>query len=244
MTSLLDACYFGGGHADQWPRLARALAWSARQHLPGWTVQVRQLPMPPALDYPNHTDSHIANTHKLAAWARLVAEAPDGARVALLDADMLILRSLDPVWDLAFDVAYTVRRAAKLPLNAGVMFVRVSPDTRAFLRAWATENERLLWHPTEHRIWRKKYGGINQASLGLLLERGDHGLQFATLPCLEWNCEDTTWSAFDPAVTRILHIKSALRRTVFGLAPSVRALAPLVALWTQAERAAHEEAHT
>lgn len=235
---ILDACYFGGGHADQWPRLARTLAWSARQHLPAWEVRVRQLPVPQALNYPNHTDSHVANTHKLADWARVIGHAPDGARVALLDADMLILRPLDAVWDAVFDVAYTVRRDAKLPLNAGVVFVRVSPATRTFFADWDTENQRLLWNPTEHRIWRRKYGGINQAALGVLLERATHGLRLHELPCVEWNCEDTTWSIFDPAVTRVLHIKSALRRTVFGLSPATQALQPLARCWLQVERAA------
>jgi hypothetical protein len=241
-TPLLVSCYFGQGYQGQWPRLARVLAHTASQQCSGWRTEIRALA--PPLRAPAVDESAVANTQKLEHWCACLQHEPDGARVLLIDADTLILRPLDEVWDQPFDLAVTARPStARLPLNAGVIFVRVSPTSRAFLETWCATNRRLLADPIERRVWRLRYGGMNQAALGCVLESGSAGVELLRLPCQEWNCEDTTWGAFD-ATTRILHIKSALRRAVFGLGGigvaggSLRALVPLVRLWRAAEEAA------
>jgi alpha-N-acetylglucosamine transferase len=177
-----------------------------------------------------------SNSLKLEHWNALVQQAPDGDRILLIDADMLVVRPLDPVWDRPFDVAYTVRPSgAKFPLNGGVVAVRVGAASRAFMQAWAAENRRMLNDQAHHNRWRQRFGGINQAALGALLAAGVRG-QFATLPCLEWNCEDSCWGKFDPAVTRLVHIKSELRLACRSRADQRGRWQPIVDRWRAADR--------
>lgn len=238
----LVCCYFGEGYQGQWPRLAHVLAYTADQQCAGWDVRIRTLE---AEARPSATgvESHVHNTQKLEHWCREVEAAPDGTRMLLIDADTIILRPLDAVWDLAFDVAYTVRPAlCRLPFNAGVVFLRVSPAVRAFMAAWRDANARMLGDRRLHHAWRATFGGINQASLGhTLASPVAADVDLVQLPCAEWNCEDASWMSFDPAVTRIVHIKSTLRRAIFKMARTPTWCAPLTKLWHGLERAAGQQ---
>lgn len=239
----LEACYFlpeRPSDAAIWTRLAAVLEASARVHCAGWDVQVRQLPPPPRPPWNGTCSSgFIGNTLKLEYWSTLVAEANEGDWLLLLDADTLILQPLDAIWDQPFDVAYTVRPpSCKYPLNAGVVFVRVSPGTVAFFRDWCAQNRIVLQNTFAVQPWRRQFGGLNQAALGKLLgERGAAGLTLLEVPCVEWNCEDSTWAAFDPALTRILHVKSALRAAVLHDAAVPRGAARVAELWREADLA-------
>ncbi len=230
---VLYACHFGGGLHKQWPRLARVLAATAAQHCPDWTVRVEALPAPkPML---RASPGHIANTHKLDRWCEILMTASDDTRVLLIDADTVVLQPLDSIWDLPFDLAYTARpEGTRFPLNAGVIAVRVNARSRAFVTAWRDENRRMLADPARHLPWRKRFGGINQSALGAVI--GEVALHLVALPCVEWNCEDSTWKDFDPAVTRILHVKSQLRLAIFHGVSGAARWRPLVALWRARER--------
>jgi len=211
------------------------LEHTARRHCPGWAIRVEELPAAPVAKR-HQRESFVENTHKLAAWQRAVDEAPDGTGVALLDVDTFITRPLDPVWELDFDVAYTVRPdTVTIPFNAGVIFLRATAAARDFMRAWSEENQRLLENPDASPGWRRKYAGVNQGALGHLLARR-HAAKVVGLPCLEWNCEDASWKAFDPAVTRIVHVKSHLRNCLFHGTMATPPLKPLMRRWFQLER--------
>jgi len=242
---ILAAAYFGTGQAgDQYGRLARVLEYTAGVHCPGWTIRVERLKAPPAFTSALGVNSHVTNSQKLEWWRSVVVDAEDGDRVLLIDADMMITRPLEDVWARPFDLAYTIREEGRLPLNGGVVFVRVSPASRRFVDRWFAMNQRFLANANDHRAWRTKYAGINQASFGYMLERErDPALNLARLTCHEWNAENTTWARFDPNVTRIVHLKSGLRRALFG-APEKREHKRLVAIWRalEAEAIAANEA--
>lgn len=236
----LEACFFGDS-AGQWQRLARVLEFSARKHCPGWDVNVRRIEPTPRQS-PLGIPSHVHNTQKMDAWRDVIAASANGDRVLLIDADTMVLRSLDGLWERDFDIAYTVKLAERFPFNSGVVFVRVTPASRAFVDAWQAENARLLEDPTEHQRWRARFGGVNQAALGAMLTNGivDRlGLRVLKVPCLEWNCEDSSWARYDPRVTRIVHIKASLRRATFsrGLATNQK-VRQLVNIWAALEREA------
>lgn len=227
----------------RYQRMARVLQHTARVHCPGWDVRI-DTRLPAAMASALAIRSHVFNTQKMERWHRAVLEAPIGARLLLIDVDTFILRPLEDIWDRPFDLAYTTKDHV-FPFNTGVVFVRVSDRVRAFVQAWRDTNVRLLSDAEEHRPWRERFGGINQAALGHTLESPiARTIDLCELPCLEWNCEDSAWAAFDPAITRIVHVKSALRRAVFGLAgPMVareRKLQPLVHRWHALERQAFE----
>jgi hypothetical protein len=242
----LEACYFGPDPDGRWRRLAQTLAHSAAVHCPGWAVHLVKI-TPTAEKVAFGTPNHLRNTQKLTYWFERIRLAQDGDEVLLIDVDTLILRPLDDVWRLDFDLAYTVKEAAP-PFNAGVLFLRVSDRTRAFVAAWLTENLRLLRNPKGPKAWRQIYGGVNQAALGHLLASELEGLTIRTLPCREWNCEDSAWATFDPRVTRILHVKSGLRQAMFppriGGRPISPAWGAAVAAWHAAEQAALREARS
>jgi hypothetical protein len=242
MRPRLEACYFGSGkQGDIYARMAHVLDYTARLHCQGWDVNVQRLEPPDYVSAMGNA-SHVWNTQKLEFWWRRTLEAPDGAQVLLIDGDMMIRKPLDDVWSRDFEMAYTFRDGGtRLPLNGGVVFVRVSEATRAFMTLWWETNLRFLRRPLEHRNWRLKYAGINQASFGCLLEHGTGLARVEKLPCSEWNlCE---WERHDPERARIVHIKSGLRRALFNVFPAPAGgtnVRRLMALWLQTEKEMRE----
>lgn len=232
---ILYSCHFGGG---QFTSLAKVLELTAARHCPLWD---RRIEMIGSHSVRAAAEAFADNTHKLDRWNEFVQLQADGSRVLLLDADTFITNRIDDVWERPFDIAYTVRDASyRLPLNGGVVFLRVNDRTKALMAAWAGANRQMLTDKPLHRTWYRKFGGMNQASLGYVLSRvdGAPNLAISQLPCREWNCEDSCWDAFDSSRTRIVHVKSALRRAVFNIAaprPNVR---PLTKLWRALEREA------
>lgn len=233
----LEACYFdedGSIRGGRWARMAAVLERTAAEHCAGWTRKIDRLG--PARLGVAGVPGHKANTHKLRHWVRIISAAPDHDQILLIDADTMILRPLEDVWRWEFDLAFT-EKTHVFPFNLGVLFVRVNAKTRQFFGQWLEENERLF-HAGEDgaRKWRRQYGGINQSAFGRLRERGAlEGLTVLPLACAEWNCEESAWETAGHDA-RILHIKGALRRAIFGeqLAPAW--LSPLVQRWRAADR--------
>ena len=155
----------------------------------------------------------------------------------LIDADTFVTNPLDPIWAYEFDLAYASKPRERFRLNGGVIFLRISPVVKRFVSAWLEENHRLLLSPQDFAPWRKTHGGINQAALGSVLHREAGGLRVRQLSCREWNCEDSAWSTFDPAITRIVHVKSDLRNAAVFKRAYPDELHPLVAAWRTAEKA-------
>lgn len=240
MTPLLLSCWFKAKReADgQYDRLARVLAYTAGQHCPDWDIRVE--PIEPDIMAPcTGNPSHAWNAAKLAWWNAQVQGCPDGTPVVLMDADMMILRPLAPVWDLTFDVAYTTRDAktSRLPLNGGFVALRASASVKAALARWQSVDDAMCREGTRHAEFHRKYAGMNQASFGFQLEQGGFsGLELEKLPCQEWNCCE--WLNFAPN-TRVVHVKSRLRRTVFNShAAHYPNLIPIAHRWHALERAA------
>lgn len=237
---ILFACHFRAKleKDGQYDRLARVLAHTAAVHCPGWDVRIERIS--PDLPAPcTGNPSHAWNTSKLDWWNAVVQSCEDGDRVVLMDADMVIVRPLDPVWDRPFDLAYTVRRKSEssLPFNGGFVALRVSERTKAVMQRWQMVNDLMCREGTDHAAYHRKYAGMNQSSFGCLLETGAFdGIQVAELSCQEWNCCE--WGGFKDN-TRVLHIKSRLRRAVFQCAPPTHPqygdLRPLVDLWYRLE---------
>lgn len=231
MKPRIEAVWFGDG---KYERMAQVFAATARRHCPGWDLNLRKVD---ALDLHAHrsaSQGHVSNTQKLEDWNAIVQAAPDGARILLIDADTFFTNPIDDIWEQDFDLAYTVKRS-QFPFNLGVIFVRVSDHTRTFFTAWTEQNRRMLLHKVIHRQYRSRFGGINQASFGRVLEtQAALAVNLLGIPCSEWNCEDSAWSMFDPADTRIVHVKSALRRAIFDSSKEDMAkpgVARLVEMW-------------
>jgi hypothetical protein len=214
----LIASYFG---TDQYERMARVLRYSAERHCPDWDIRVEAI-VPPKMRSALHNQGHVENTQKMEHWASAVASAHDSDRLLLMDADTMVLRPLDALWELEFDLAYTTRTGVRLPFNSGVVAVRVSEPLRQFVTAWRDEQVRMLTDASYHRHFRDRFGGINQAALGAMFTRHTQHIRILALPCLEWNC------------------KSELRRSIFSNVAVSRALRPLVDAWRSIETASQD----
>jgi hypothetical protein len=229
--TVLASVWFGG---SEFGRMARVLETSARSWCPSWDVRVRQVTRP-EFSGPRSSQAQIDNGWKLTLWTQIVNAEPDGSQVLIVDADTFVVGNLDELWETEFDFAYTGREQSRFPLNAGVIAVRVNDASRAFMSAWSARDKSFFNNDAARMPWRERYGGYNQASLGSLLEGGyPAGVRVGRVPCSKWNCEDSSWAGFG-STTRIVHVKGALRTSIFGTGWK-RDLAPLVRLWRDWER--------
>jgi len=235
---LVSVWFTGTGGGTEFQRMAAVLEHTARRHNPGWDVRVQAVP-PTTVRAATGSESHAANWHKLRLWRDAVLAAPEGAPVLLVDADTFVTGPLDPLWEIPFDVAFTARKAARFPLNGGVVAVRATVAGKRFMQRWAEVDDQFLHDTPAAAPWRRVYGGYNQASLGCMLASPE-GARVVGVPCLVWNCEDTCWDQFDPAVTRVVHVKSALRMRIFGhpniCMKATKGVQGLAGLWAQEER--------
>lgn len=221
-------CRWWGGR--DWDRSAAVLSGSLSRHCPEWGQSFAEL---------RHaaTGKLLGNSLKLASWADALDHLPNGLRVVLMDADLLVRAPLDPLWEMDFDLAITKRpESARYPFNCGVVALRLSNVTRAAIRLWQQIDAGLFRNRAVLSRLRAKYGGMNQSALGWLLENGKLDvLNLRWIPCAEWNCEDSSWS--DSEGARIVHFKDNLGRCALGhrtnLTPNVQELADE---WRQAEK--------
>lgn len=202
------------GRGDRWRRMARVLDHSARAAMPDWSVSVR-MHTPPALS--GQSASFVSNTHKLDEWERVIAEAPDGAEIVLIDTDTMILGPLDAAFDGDDDVRFTRKyNTARFVLNGGVVVVRVNERSRAFMRAWRERNAEFFGDELARAKWIATYGGLNQSALGSLLEE-KHDAKVGFLDCAEWNaCYEPLWQRAASIGAKVVHFKSHLRQALFS----------------------------
>lgn len=233
--TIAHVAYFDGGDG-RWERMASAVLSSLAEHCPDWDVRLSVLE-------PREAEasraSFLHNTIKLAEWVRQVEALEDGEQLLLLDADTLVRRNLDDAFAEDFDIALTrkMKRTQSCPINAGVVFVRGSEASRAFFREWQAVNDRFYVDPAEHSPWEVRFGGINQAALGYLIEN-ERLPATRWLDCAEWNaCYEPLWrAAYD--VSRIIHYKSHLRKALFSKNRLVRKrYKRLLAAWTEHDHA-------
>jgi len=240
----LFAVYFPGDGPNSafYERMAKVLDYTAHRHCSNWQIDVRLID--PGKYSNQHQHSHISNTHKLDHWNRFVLGCADGDRVLLMDSDMMILRGLDEIWSQDFDIAYTSKNA-KLPFNGGVLFLRVSAKTKLFMQAYWDKNMELLNDRNLHAKHRAKCGGMNQAAFGALIPEVVTPKSSAietpwgklvAIPCRDWNCAQGDWAKYTPESTRIVHVKSGLRKAIFGRGPIEPHLTPLIDIWRSLER--------
>jgi hypothetical protein len=217
------------GRSD-YTRLSRALERSVAANSPRTPIDITRVTPDDTLaaQRPDPADAGlVANARKVVAWNEIVQAAPDGEALLLLDCDTLVLGDLEI--EPAAAITYTARPSwARLPFNAGVILVRGGSPARHFFADWTAENLRLLSDRSGHRPLRQKFGGLNQAALGVLRARG--GYDLATLPCVIWNCEHTCWPQFG-AETKILHLMGRMRAAALGTREPEDDIRPMVELW-------------
>ena len=150
-------------------------------------------------------------------------EQPDGL-YAICDIDIMFLSSIEPIKDLDFDIAVTVR---DMPAryNSGVWFVRLE-KARPFLKSWRDELEREINNFDKEKLWILEWAGINQSSLATTIDQNS-SINLVELPCLEWNATQSEWDRVTPQ-TKAVHLKGELRRMILGQQEPEENLFPLI----------------
>lgn len=190
-------------------RLARVLEYTAHRFCPGAGFELVRIPAPKQFI---NKRCFASNTVKLAEWLRVMNDTDDD--VVFMDCDTAILRDISPAFAGDFDIGYTVRTRG-IPFNCGVVFVRNTPAAKQFVAVWRDINDKMYHNTKLHNPYRHKYAGMNQAAFGYVLEHGGAGAALRKFPCHEWNACKEDWPAVD-GTTRVLHVKSDLRRMIIG----------------------------
>ncbi len=156
----------------------------------------------------------------LQMWVQQLADAPDGAKIALMDADMLVLKRIDHFFDWPFDIMFTYKTNTnenpQWPVNCGVMLVRNSEQVRAFFDEWY---RRQLEESAGMNAQLQSWGGKQQVAFGEMLGTRNktayalglmsHGCKLVGTPCTALNDVRRFTTISDR--THILHYKGKWR---------------------------------
>jgi hypothetical protein len=213
---------------DMYASLLKAFKNSVQLFMPGVNFVEKRLASPGKKIKKKH--SLLSNTLKLREWKKWMDETDEPT--VFMDCDMMLLQPISSAFDEDFDVGYTIRTSAQIPVNGGVVFAKPTEGARQFFTAWLDINEQMYKNPGFHIPYRNKYAGMNQAAFGYLLEHPLPNTTLATFSCAEWNSCSEDWRYVD-SHTRVVHVKSVLRKMCFDQRqkPRVPCYKILVDIW-------------
>lgn len=206
--------------SDTYSRLLKALinSWRKNSKIP-LEIHTIQPPKQQTRFY-----GFDANHAKLRKWVECIQ-----GDTILIDADMLCLKDISHGFDLINHIGITDREGP-IPYNGGVVFVKDTEEAKDFMQKWLEIDARMMSDAKFHRPYHKKYAGMNQSSLGWLMENGY--AQYATVLPSSFNCVEP-WSDWKDAM--LLHVKGVLRRNVFRNYPK-KELEPICEKWREYAR--------
>jgi hypothetical protein len=217
--------YFDYDGDKKYSIMAKVLEESVKKNCPSADFELIKLQQPRYRTKRCFT----SNTVKLAEWLRVMSETNDN--VIFMDCDMLVLNDLHNAFNSDFDIGYTKRNHSRIPYNGGVVFVKNTEKAHNFIALWKEINDKMYKDYSFHRKWRDKYAGMNQAAFGYIMEKCKFDAKLKVFECSEWNVCREDWGNVKEEITKIVHIKSGLRRTVFGARHPDSRLQKVVKLW-------------
>jgi hypothetical protein len=219
---LAHTVYFSHPKNKQFFYMLEVLKLSFQENMPESRLEVHLID-PPRQGGKSWTIT--ANNHKLPLWTKIVHEATEP--IALIDCDMMLIGDISDAFDKDYDIAYTVR-PGPLPFNAGAIYVKPTQLAKDFFDLWLSVNNQMYRDVHFHGTYRRKYGGLNQAALGFLLEQREYSAQVRTLPGHVFNACHGQWGR--PG-NKLIHIKDKLRRSMFGEQPVQANMKKIVRTW-------------
>lgn len=202
---LISRYFTPEGGDDRWERMANVLRQSCDDH--GVAHDIRSMATP----HRTRGAAVCANHAKLKEWREEVLRATEP--VILADVDTFIQRNPEKAFDEVEHIGITFRDQRfnlPIPLNAGIVFVQPTREARQFICDWCKMDKRMFEDNKLLMQWRREYQGINQSSLGCLLETGD--FKPTALNCSTWNLVEP-WEEVDGA--HIVHVKGNAMRHIF-----------------------------
>lgn len=111
---------------------------------------------------------------KLDYWLYWMTSAPNGRVVVFIDADVFVRADISGDLPSDFDVMFT-RKEERIPINTGVLALRVSDSSKAFMQLWRDETFKVFSDPDLLAHGVKVGGGISQFTLLRLMGVPDGG---------------------------------------------------------------------
>jgi len=181
------------------------------------------------MDMPENVDHKRDAAFAFIAAAEYALKHQSGL-LAVADTDLMFLKSIESVRRFKFDIAITTRKS-NLKYNTGLWFMRPTARAKEFIERWIFETNILINNFCEYENFCWEYGGIDQASLYLTLQK-DRKASVLELPCQEWNATQSEWKNINKK-TRVVHFKSQLRGICCGkdITEKNLYLLPLVKKW-------------
>ena len=202
---------------------------SCEIHMPNVKFICKQINAPK--NRSNRDLNYMYNGVKLRLWVEFLEKTKDN--VIFADCDMIALKSAEHAFKIPFDVAYTERtRIKRIIMNGGIMMARPTPAARHFFREMLEINDRMFKNESFHKVWHRKYAGMNQSAFGYCLERGTSRAKIHKYITQEWNAVDCDWQSINNK-TVFVHCKSKMRKMVLGEKPTNHKYANIVRLWRQ-----------
>jgi hypothetical protein len=171
--------------------------------------------------------------NRVALYAAYTHSRHFNVRTAMLDSDIFVLRSLDPLYHIDFDIAVTFRSAANLmSVNEGVILT--SPRRKSQVEDWffrylnvycaLSSSEEMAHIYPNIRKWRGGQLSLNLMCGGLYFYQSKieaiDGVRVAFLPCNLVNRSLDASSAADPTLLQscyALHLKGARKKDLRAL---------------------------
>lgn len=179
---------------------------------------------------------YVQNCRKAKHHFRVVDTANEGDLICLIDCDTMVLRDMSPAIEQmeGYDLGLTWKpEGCRLPINSGVVFVRVSDRARTLYSNWLHTARWMLRNQEFYRPWQVQYGGVHQSSLAFMLAQANHDLNVVSLPCEEWNSVRETWCTA-PKKARLVHFIGKLRSHILmGTRPQDPEMRKVVYAWRE-----------
>lgn len=156
------------------------------------------------------------------AWVDFLRQAPADSHIVFLDYDMLIQRSLEPVFESVFDVGLTFRIHHRWPINAGIQFVHASRLERAlgfYEKALATLSGKFVdwtvWCGDQWALQELVHADFSGRSA---FHHTEGGFDLLLLPGEEYNYSAEAEWHFQPGAydaKKVLHFKGSQKPAMF-----------------------------
>lgn len=190
--------------------LSKVFEYSVKVNCPEAELEILKVKAP-IIKGKVRSKSFASNTLKLDLWLDTLNNTEDN--VVFMDCDMIVLKDISDAFNSDFDVGYTKRTGSRIPYNGGVVFVKNTQKAREFITLWKNINLKMYDDYVFHKPWRNKYGGMNQAAFGYIMEKENYRAKLKKFGCDIWNACDDNWKKLDDK-TKVIHIKGTLRRNV------------------------------
>lgn len=190
---------------NKYNSLLKVFEKSFKHIMPQVKLKIIKTKLPPNVDHKRDTAYAFIKAAEYAMKSNSI--------LAIADCDLMFLKSIEEIEKKDFDIAITIRKSS-LKYNTGLWFCKPTKKAKSFLKKWIKNTLKLMNNFTAYETFVHNWGGIDQASLHMTLEKSK-GVKILELPCEIWNSTQSEWQTINEK-TKVVHIKSKLRSYVLN----------------------------